>query len=351
MHDIPTFEEIRAAILRDTVSLNPDADVTTDSDNYIRASSLASCATGQYAHQAWILRQFFPDTADTEYLERHCNLYGIRRKTATLAIGTATVTGNAGATIPADTQIRCDNVFYLVRNTVTIGTKGTATAEIIALEPGSNGNQHEAITGQFMSAPTGVATEVQIVEAIGGTDTETDSALLSRLLELLRRPPAGGNQYDYKAWALSVDGVTSAYVYPLRRGLGTVDVVITSGDNVPSDDIVSKVQNYIDSVRPVTAKNSMVIKPDVTKVDIEVKVSLSGGAFDKAANDIKQALQEHFSALKPGDSVIASQLEAVISDVASVTDRKMTLPKGNLVAETNKKIEWFMLGEVDVGLL
>ena len=351
MHDIPTFEEIRAAILRDTVSLNPDADVTTDSDNYIRASSLASCATGQYAHQAWILRQFFPDTADTEYLERHCNLYGIRRKTATLAIGTATVTGNAGATIPADTQIRCDNVFYLVRYTVTIGTKGTATAEIIALEPGSNGNQHEAITGQFMSAPTGVATEVQIVEAIGGTDTETDSALLSRLLELLRRPPAGGNQYDYKAWALSVDGVTSAYVYSLRRGLGTVDVVITSGDNVPSDDIVSKVQNYIDSVRPVTAKNSMVIKPDVTKVDVKVKVSLSGVSLDKAANDIKRALQEHFSALKPGDSVIASQLEAVISDVASVTDRKMTAPTSNLVAETNKKIEWFMLGAVDVGLL
>ena len=351
MHDIPTFEEIRAAILRDTVSLNPDADVTTDSDNYIRASSLASCATGQYAHQAWILRQFFPDTADTEYLERHCNLYGIRRKTATLAIGTATVTGNAGATIPADTQIRCDNVFYLVRNTVTIGTKGTATAEIIALEPGSNGNQHESITGQFMSAPTGVATEVQIVEAIGGTDTETDSALLSRLLELLRRPPAGGNQYDYKAWALSVDGVSSAYVYPLRRGLGTVDVVITSGDNVPSDDIVSKVQNYIDSVRPVTAKNSMVIKPDVTKVDVKVKVSLSGVSLDKAANDIKRALQEHFSALKPGDSVIASQLEAVISDVASVTDRKMSAPAGNLVAETNKKIEWFMLGVVDVGLL
>ncbi|WP_413462564.1 baseplate J/gp47 family protein [Kingella kingae] len=46
----------------------------------------------------------------------------------------------------------------------------------------------------------------------------------------MRRPPAGGNQYDYKNWALSVDGVSSAYVYPLRRGLGTVDIAITSGD-------------------------------------------------------------------------------------------------------------------------
>ncbi|KES10430.1 hypothetical protein (DUF2349) [Snodgrassella alvi SCGC AB-598-O11] len=80
MHNIPTFEEIRNAILRDTVSLNPEADISSDSDNYIRASSLASCATGQYAHQAWILKQFFPDTADSDYLERHCNLRGIRRK-------------------------------------------------------------------------------------------------------------------------------------------------------------------------------------------------------------------------------------------------------------------------------
>ncbi|WP_370387249.1 baseplate J/gp47 family protein [Snodgrassella alvi] len=350
MHNIPTFEEIRQAILRDMVSLNPETDVSSDSDNYIRASSLASCATGQYAHQAWILKQFFPDTADTDFLERHCNLRGIRRKNATSASGTVIAHGIPQASIDADLQIKCGERLYTVLEKAYIKEDGTVVLSIRSLEPGVISNQHNK-TAQFMAAPVGVSSDLVNLDVTGGTDVESDNSLLNRLLDLLRRPPAGGNQYDYKAWALSVDGVTSAYVYPLRRGLGTVDVVITSGDNVPSDDIVSKVQNYIDSVRPVTAKNSMVVKPDVTKVDIEVKVSLSGGAFDKAANDIKQALQEHFSALKPGDSVIASQLEAVISDVTSVTDRKMTLPKGNLVAETNKKIEWFMLGEVDVGLL
>jgi len=351
MQDIPTFEEIRTAILRDTVSLNPDADITPDSDNFIRASSLASCATGQYAHQAWILRQFFPDTADSEYLERHCNLRGIRRKNATLAAGKAIVSGNAGATVPAEAQIKCGNVFYTVRTAVVIGAKGTATVEIIATEPGTESNQYEAIAGQFMAAAAGVAADVQIEFATGGTDTETDSALLARLLELLRRPPAGGNKYDYKAWALSVDGVTSAYVYPLHRGLGTVDIVITSDNNVPSDDIVSKVQDYIDSVRPVTAKNSFVIKPDVTKVNIVVKVRLSGASLEQATANIRQALKEHFSTLKPGDSVIVSQLEAVVSAVSSVVDRKMTQPSTNLVAEKTKKIEWFMLGNVDIGIL
>lgn len=351
MHDLPTFEEIRDAILRDTVSLNPAAHIAADSDNYIRACSLASCATGQYAHQAWILRQFFPDTADTEYLERHCNLRGIRRKNATLAIGTARASGNEGAVIPADTQIKCGDIFYLVRTPAIINDTGMATIEIVAVVAGAQANQHEPVTGQFMATPAGVSSDLVIEQVIGGTDTETDSALLARLLELLRRPPAGGNQYDYKAWALSVDGVTSAYVYPLRRGLGTVDIVITSDNDVPSDEIIQRTQTYIDSVRPVTAKNSFVIKPDVTKVDIVVKIKIADDDFDNITKNIHTSLQEHFNALKPTDAVIASQLEAVISDVSGVVDRKMTMPASNLIADNNQKIEWFRLGKIEVSLL
>lgn len=55
----PTLDEIRQAILRDVVSLNPHADVSVDSDNYARASSLAATAEGLYAHQKWIIKQFF----------------------------------------------------------------------------------------------------------------------------------------------------------------------------------------------------------------------------------------------------------------------------------------------------
>lgn len=82
MFDTPTFEDIRSAILRDTLSLDPSADVSADSDHYVHASRLASCAVGQYAHQHWIVRQMFPDTADAAYLERHAGLRGLRRPTA-----------------------------------------------------------------------------------------------------------------------------------------------------------------------------------------------------------------------------------------------------------------------------
>lgn len=77
------------------------------------------------------------------------------------------------------------------------------------------------------------------VRGLTRTYNEADSALLARLLDYIRRPPAGGNKYDYIKWALEIDNVASAYCFPLAQGLGTVDVVIlanktNTGTQVPS---------------------------------------------------------------------------------------------------------------------
>jgi hypothetical protein len=80
---------------------------------------------------------------------------------------------------------------------------------------------------------------------------ETDAELLTRLLRRLRRPPAGGNKYDWERWAIECgiasDGsfvspenlsqsanydVARATCYPLARGVGTVDLVISMSRKV-----------------------------------------------------------------------------------------------------------------------
>ena len=350
MDQFPTFEEIRSSILRDTLSLDPNADTHEGSDHFVHASRLASCAEGQYAHQAWILRQFFADTADTQYLERHCNLRGLRRKNATFASGTATVYGVANANIPAGLQIKSGSLFFTTTTAAKIAVNGNVSIKLAAVEAGITHNLRE-VSAQFMAAPSGVTTDLVINLTVGGTDAESDASLLSRYLELIRRPPAGGNKYDYRNWALSVDGVTSAYIYPLRRGLGTVDIVITSAGGIPSDEIVTATQDYIDSVRPVTAKHSLVIKPNVTRVNITVAVKLLDADLNSAKTNIQAALTEYFSSIKPGDSVVLSQLEAVISNVAGVVDRKMTTPAANLVPDMVNEVEWFMLGVLTVTVL
>lgn len=345
----PTFDEIRQAILRDIVALEPTADVSGDSDNFVRASALAAVAENIYSHQKWLIKQFFPDTADTEFLEKHAALRGIRRRQATYASGLgAVVSGNAGARIEVGKQIvTADGRFYEVIEAGQIVTK-SVTVKVRALAAGAAGNIIQPTAANFMAAPAGVQTACVLREVVGGTDAESDASLLERLLTRIRRPPAGGNKYDYKEWALEVDGVEAAFVYPLRRGLGTVDVVITSNNDLPSDDTVAKAQAYIDDVRPVTAREAKVLKPTVRRVNFTIKVKLSGVDLATMTAEIRKALEDYFNLLIPADSLIVSQCEAIVSDLIGVVDRRFVAPTANLQADTITNVEWFRLGTVTV---
>lgn len=350
MFIVPSLDDIRQTILRDVQSLEPLADVSVDSDYYARASSLAAVAEGIYAHQKWIIKQFFPDTADTDFLEKHAALRGIRRRNATSASGTgATVTGQVGAEIKAGLQIKTDdNRFYETTANAVISSNGETTVPVRALAMGASYNITTATKGSFMAAPVGVQSDVMLNDVIGATDAESDASLLERLLEIIRRPPAGGNRYDYRTWALSVDGVDAAYVYPLRRGLGTVDIAITSNNDVPSDETIRRCQEYIDDVRPVTARESKVVKPDVTKVNFNIQVKISGVTLPEIKAAISAALADYFNTLIPGDDLIVSQCEAVVNNLIGVVDRRFIAPTANQKADIVNKIEWFRLGEVTV---
>lgn len=346
---VPTLEQIREQILRDYQALNPQADISPDSDHFARASALASVAEGLYAHQVWAIKQIFPDSADTDFLERHAGLRGIKRRQATYASGNGLlVKGNNGAVIPIGAQVTTkDGRFYTVTQAGTIAN-GTATLTVKSLATGALQNILHDTPATFMSAPAGCQSDCVLNQIVGATDAESDSSLLERLLELIRRPPAGGNQYDYKNWALSVDGVDAAFVYPLRRGLGTVDIAITSANDVPSDETIRRCQAYIDSVRPVTAVESLVVKPNVTRLDFTLQVKLNGVTLTDIKRTIEQALTAYFNTVKPADNFILSQVEAVISDLIGVVDRRITAPNANRQANVTNKIEWFRLGRITV---
>ncbi|ARU65492.1 baseplate J/gp47 family protein [Histophilus somni] len=348
----PTLDEIRQAILRDVVSLNPTADVAVDSDNYARASSIAAVAEGIYTHQKWIIKQFFPDTADTEFLEKHATLRGISRRKATYASGQGLkVFGDTGSVIDVGKQVvTADGRFYEVIEQGQIADK-SVLLKVRSLNSGVSQNIIQPIKASFMSAPVGVQTECELREIVGGTNDETDTSLLERLLNRIRRPAAGGNKYDYKAWALDVDGVESAFVYPLRRGLGTVDIVITSNHDLPSDETVQRVQAYIDEMRPVTAKGVSVVKPTARRVDFVINVKLSSVALDEITQEITIALGEYFNQLQPTEELVLSKCEATISNLIGVVDSKIVTPRTNLKADTHEHLEWFRLGKVQVEVM
>lgn len=346
----PTLTQIRSDLLRDIRNQLPDADVSVDSDYYVRATSVASAVEGLYQHQAWIVRQIFPDEADTDYLERHAAIRGLARKPAVAAAGQIRIAGTPGAVIPeGQVALAANGQRFIVQNAGTIEAGGTATLPIAAQEKGPAGNAAENTPVQLQAVPAGLQLDAMLLSMLGGVERETDGELLARLLDVIRRPPAGGNRHDYRRWALEVPGVTGAYVFPLRRGLGTVDVIIVAGGGLPSAATLDAVRDHIDSTRPVTAKDCVVSAPEIQLVDLHVLVSLSGVPLDEALPAISDAALSHFGGLEPGQAWVRSQSEALISSVPGVIDRRVVTPVNNVAATvTETTVEWLRMGALVV---
>jgi uncharacterized phage protein gp47/JayE len=152
------------------------------------------------------------------------------------------------------------------------------------------------------------------LHAVEPTYQETPEALLSRLIAIMRRPPAGGNRYDYVQWALSIDNVAGAWCFPLARGDGTVDVVImanktTTGSEIPAQGLMDQVKAYIDDVRPVGAGDDSVhiIAPTITTQ--AVTMTVAGEDVDLTV--VTDEITTFINSLVPDQVLYRSQLLAI----------------------------------------
>jgi hypothetical protein len=118
-----------------------------------------------------------------------------------------------------------------------------------------------------VSPPSGSDAFVVLSSGLtSGLDVETDGALLQRIYDRLQKPPKGGAAVDYRTWAeAGSPAVARAYVYPNRGGLGTVEVVLTSGGSgtarIPSGAAQTADDAYVATRRPVTVQGYLSLLP------------------------------------------------------------------------------------------
>jgi hypothetical protein len=120
---------------------------------------------------------------------------------------------------------------------------------------------------------------------------ESQDALRARVLLRTQNTPGGGNATDWQRWALEVDGVAAAWVLPLRRGLGTVDVVPlgATGAKLLDETTRAAVAASLEAHRPITCDLGVLLPlSHSVEVDIEL-VSRSGFEFDWAGSRVVQA--------------------------------------------------------------
>lgn len=327
----PSYDSIRDGILRDIRSLLPDADIGSDSDNFVRSAAVAAAIEGLYQHQSWLYRQIFPDTADEAELLHHAGNRNIRQRAAVAATGTVPITGNNGVTLDAGSVIKhvASGALLSTTEAATIGASGAQVA-VIAQTVGVSMN---GLTGPVMltSPPLGIDAMAAINTPLaGGSDIESPASVLVRLLELLRNPPAGGAAYDYKRWALEVDGVASATVLPKRRGPNTVDVVITGEDGAPSDLVIAACAAHIEEVRPVTAE-VFVYAPLIRTLNATASIELvSGYTLAEVQASAQAAYKEELNTLEPNVGFKRNRIGTILGNLAGVADYNVITPSSNV---------------------
>ena len=199
--------------------------------------------------------------------------------------------------------------------------------------------------------------------AVGGTDAESDAALLSRIRERVQRPPTSGNGYQYRQWALEVAGVGSAKVVELPGGPGTVGVtLVDSNGRAPSEEIVEAVEAHIGEERPVGAAVTVAAATE-REVTVAAQVSLTGGAGAGAVQDaFRAALAGYLHTLiegkygtvyyKPADdqpyTLLYNRVLALLLNVDGVENFASLTVNGGTADVTIQAGEIPVLGEVTV---
>jgi uncharacterized phage protein gp47/JayE len=349
---VPTFEQIRDTYLQGIRNQEPDAPTGVDSDHYVRGCAVAAVVERVYAHQVWVWRQEFPDLADEDILVKMAAQRGVPRKVAKVAAGVVRFTGPAGTLIPTGTRLTTLLASYVTTQDATIGGTGSIDVAMQAEAAGQAANVSVLTNATLSSSVPGV-TLTKVVSASGGSDTESAAALLDRLLAVQSQPAQGGNENDYKVWALEVPGVRRAKVFPLRRGTGTVDVVPMPEAGLPSAQLLADVQAYIDARKPVGMGPTgfLALAPTAVPVNITGTVTLASGyTLAQVLVAINAALQVIFNGLLPGDVVHVVRITSAIINVPGVLDVVLTAPAANVAPTVSgSALQLATLGVVALG--
>jgi len=161
--------------------------------------------------------------------------------------------------------------------------------------------------------------------------SETDVALLARILDYIRRPPAGGNKYDYVRWAKEIAGVASAWCISGGQGPGTVDIMVLSdpaltGSEIPTAELLADVRAHLVDICPENVKFLRALAPEVLLQDVTIARIGAEYQAAAAAADITVYLQS----MLPGQALYLGQLTSLALG-GEGGDATCSIPAANVV--------------------
>ena len=307
-----------------------------------RMYALAAQVYALYVQADWVARQAFPQTAEGEYLDYHAQLRSLERKPALPAQGTVRFTAGEAAqsdrAIPEGTVCMTAGLVRFATTQAAVLPAGELTVDVPvqALEPGTAGNVSAQTVVSMAVAPMGIASCTNPQAFAGGADGEGDEELRARILDTFRRLPNGANVAFYEQGALSFDQVAAAAVIPKPRGLGSVDVIVSTLAGTPGEELLEQLQDYFEQRREI-AVDVQVKAPTPVTVNVAVQVKAKGG-WDKTQvlDQVEEALEGWFDGKLLGQDVLLARLGSLIYGCDGVENYAVSAPAADLAVDAGQ---------------
>lgn len=284
---VSTLEEFHTFLVGLTKALLPLIDVSPKSYPALLTKTAAACATDNHAHIEAVKLDLLPDTAgDDGMLDRWGGIVGRVRKGATPARRANALrlvnNDSVGHGVTAgDALVHTSGLRFAINETATVPAQSTLDVDVVAVDTGSATRLPAGELLRFVVPPTGIEEEAELQLALSedGDDREGAGAYRARILARFATPPLGGAQNDYVTWSLELAGIASAYCYPNRAGLGTVDVAAlhagTGTARLLDAGERATLAAYLETKRPVHA-GVRVLEVVSQAVNVEVVVQDDG---------------------------------------------------------------------------
>lgn len=313
--------------------------VRSGGDLAVRFYAVAAEMYSLYVQGEWVRGQCFPQTATGENLEMHGALRGIKRREAARAAGKIRffLEEVREEDVPIEAGTVCltagERRFETVEAGVIPAGKSWADVAARAVEAGAEGNAAAGAILYMAVAPAAVSSCVNPEAFAGGRDEENDESLRARVMETYARLANGANAAYYRQAALSFDGVAAVHVVPRSRGIGTVDVVVTTQAGIPEEELLTAVEERLESMREI-AVDVKVLPPEKVTVDLDLVVTAAAG-YDagETAERVRAAVSGWFTGERLGMDILRAELVSLMFGLEGVQNCAVKEPAADVAIE------------------
>lgn len=319
-----TYEAIKQRIFD---NINIDIDKREGSFLSNMVSPLSEELAKAYINMSDILSLgFIEDTFDA-YLDKRVSEFGVYRKEGTKAIGEIKVEGKEGATIENGTLVKANDLYFTVLNDIELPTDNILYVE--ANEVGYKYNLLANTEFELVEKNDKITRLVNEVNFSKGVDVESDEDLRKRFVKVVNNPSTSGNKAHYEEWALEVDGVGRAIVYPLWNGNGTVKVMIVGNDNKSvSGDIINNCKLHIEENMPIGCQLTVTTPTNLDATIVATIELKEGYEIEEVKQEFEAKINEYLKSVT--NEFTYSKVYGLLANIIGIEDiGTLTINGGN----------------------